>query len=109
MGWAQFLCGSLFQDANQSLKKGGNIGDGLGPLTPFEVVGNRAVYRQSKGEDDWGDTYVFYDKPDQKWKRANEATEGVVAMNTSRMSSGEFGHSQKHTFPGPTHGFVLWN
>lgn len=51
-----------------------------------EVIGNRAVYRQSKGDDDWGDTYLFYDKPETKWKRANEAAEGAVALNKSRIT-----------------------
>ena len=51
-----------------------------------QVIGNRAVYRQSKGDDDWGDTYLFYDKPETKWKRANEAAEGAVALNKSRTA-----------------------
>jgi len=49
------------------------------------VVGNRAVYRQSKG-DDWGDSYLFYEKSDSKWKMASEATEGASALHISRIT-----------------------
>lgn len=44
------------------------------------------MYRQSKGESDWGDTYLFYEKSETKWKRATEAKEGASALNLSRSA-----------------------
>lgn len=46
------------------------------------------MYRQSKGESDWGDTYLFYEKSETKWKRATEAKEGARALNLSRSAHG---------------------
>ena len=47
------------------------------------VVGNRAVYRQSKG-DDWGDTYVFFEELESRWKRGDEVKPGQPSLNVSR-------------------------
>lgn len=46
-------------------------------------MGNRAVYRRSEG-DEWGDTYMFYEKAEKYWKRGNELAEGKPSLNISR-------------------------
>ena len=48
-----------------------------------KVLGERAVYRQSKGAD-WGDTFLFYESQESRWKRGTEAKLGQPSLNVSR-------------------------
>ncbi|CAJ1328154.1 unnamed protein product [Effrenium voratum] len=50
-----------------------------------KVLGERAVYRQSKGAD-WGDTFLFYESQESRWKRGTEAKLGQPSLNVSRIT-----------------------
>ncbi|CAK9090717.1 unnamed protein product [Durusdinium trenchii] len=50
-----------------------------------QVLGDRAVYRQKKGED-WADMYLFYEGPETRWKRGTEPKIGEPSLNVSRVT-----------------------
>lgn len=51
-----------------------------------KVLGDRAVYQHSKGEGKWGETYLFYEAPQSRWKRGNDAKLGHPSLNVSRIT-----------------------
>ena len=53
------------------------------PRKVDKVLCDRAVYRQSKGEA-WGDSYLFYEGPQSRWKRGSDAKVGEPSLNVSR-------------------------
>ena len=55
----------------------------LHPRKVDKVLCDRAVYRQSKGEA-WGDSYLFYEGPQSRWKRGSDAKVGEPSLNVSR-------------------------
>ncbi|CAK9011218.1 Calpain-15 (Small optic lobes homolog) [Durusdinium trenchii] len=56
-----------------------------------KVLGERAVYRQSKGED-WGNTWIFYESAESRWKRGRELGSAAGASTSVFLNASRSGN-----------------
>lgn len=63
-----------------------------------KVLGERAVYRQSKGED-WGNTWIFYESAESRWKRGRELGSAAGASTSVFLNASRSGNESPEESP----------